>query len=141
MYTTVAYINPIPLPSSSLYFLPNHTYQTLPHFNAYGQPKVGGFGYETPLQFPFIPQPVDMTLARATAKPGADINNLTNQLATILRVSFGIEPKGRGRVYQKPHPDYYDQLAYPRGYRVPKFSKFNGDDGKTTLERVGQFIL
>jgi hypothetical protein len=27
------------------------------------------------------------------------------------------------------------------GYRVPEFSKFNGDDGKTTLEHVGQFIL
>jgi hypothetical protein len=55
--------------------------------------------------------------------------------------SFGIEPKGRGRVYQKSYPNYYDQLPYPRGYRVPEFSKFNGDDGKTTLEYVGQFIL
>jgi hypothetical protein len=27
------------------------------------------------------------------------------------------------------------------GYRVPDFSKFSGDDGKTTLEHVGQFIL
>jgi hypothetical protein len=82
-----------------------------------------------------------MTPGRAKAKPGADLNNLTNQLATILRVSFSIEPKGRGRVYQKPYPDYYDQLPYPRGYRVPEFSKFSGDDGKTTLEHVGQFTL
>jgi hypothetical protein len=44
-------------------------------------------------------------------------------------------------VYQKPYPDYYDQLPYPRGYRVPEFSKFSGEDGKTTLEHVGQFIL
>jgi hypothetical protein len=44
-------------------------------------------------------------------------------------------------VYQKPHLDYYDQLHYPWGYRVPEFSKFSGDDGKTTLEHVGQFIL
>jgi hypothetical protein len=82
-----------------------------------------------------------MTPGRAKAEPGADLNNLTNQLATILRVSFSIEPKGRGRVYQKPYPDYYDQLPYPRGYRVPEFSKFSGDDGKTTLEHVGQFTL
>jgi hypothetical protein len=33
-------------------------------------------------------------------------------------------------------PDYYDQLPYPRGYRVPEFSKFSEDDGKTTLEHV-----
>jgi hypothetical protein len=37
--------------------------------------------------------------------------------------------------------DYYDQLPYPRGYRVPEFSKFSGDNGKTILELVGQFIL
>jgi hypothetical protein len=44
-------------------------------------------------------------------------------------------------MYEKPYPDYYDQLPYPRGYRVPEFSKFSGEDGKTTLEHVGQFVL
>jgi hypothetical protein len=78
-----------------------------------------------------------MMPARAICLP----NNLTNQLATILRESFSIEPKGRGCVYQKPYPDYYDQLPCPRGYRVPDFSKFSGEDGKTTLEHVGKFIL
>jgi hypothetical protein len=82
-----------------------------------------------------------MTPARATGEPGADPNNLTNQLAIILHESFGIEPKGRGRVFQKPYPDYYDQLPYPRGYRVPEFSKFSGEDDKSALEHVGQFIL
>jgi hypothetical protein len=62
-------------------------------------------------------------------------------LATILHESFGIEPKGQWRVYQKSYPDYYNQLPYPRGYRVPKFTKFIGEDGNTTLEHVGQFIL
>jgi hypothetical protein len=42
---------------------------------------------------------------QATAEPGADPNNLTNQLATILHESFDIEPKGRGRAYQKQYPD------------------------------------
>jgi hypothetical protein len=70
-----------------------------------------------------------------------DPNNLTNPLATILLESFGIEPKGRGRVYQKPYPDYYDQLPYPRGYIVPEFAKFSGEDGKTTLEHASHFIL
>jgi hypothetical protein len=82
-----------------------------------------------------------MMLARATVELGADPNNLINQLTTILHESFSIEPKGRGRVYQKPYPDYYDQLPYPRGYRVPEFAKFSGKDSKTTLEHVGQFIF
>jgi hypothetical protein len=140
-YTTVAYTNPIPLSGSSLGFLSNHAYQNSPRFNAYGRPKASGFGYETPPQFLFRPQPIDMTSARATTEPGTDPNNLTNQLATILHKSFGIEPKGRECVYQKPYPDYYDQLPYPRSYRVTEFSKFSGEDGKTTLEHAGQFIL
>jgi hypothetical protein len=140
-YTIVSYIDSIPLHDSSLGFLPNHAYQNTPCFNTYDQSKVSDFGFETPPQFPFRSQPIDMMPPRAMAESGADPNNLTNQLATILCESFSIEPKDRGRVYQKPYPDYYDQLPYPRGYRVPEFSKFSGEDGKTTLEHVGQFIL
>jgi hypothetical protein len=67
MYTIVAYTDPIPLPGSSLDFLPYHTYQTPPCFNAYRQLEAGGFDYETSLQFPFRSQPIDMTPGQATA--------------------------------------------------------------------------
>jgi hypothetical protein len=97
-YTTVAYTNPIRLLNSLLGFLPNHAYQNTPHFNAYGHSEASGFGFETLLQVPFRPQPIDMMPPRATTKPGANPNNLTNQLATILHESFGIEPKDRGHV-------------------------------------------
>jgi hypothetical protein len=113
----------------------------MPYFNTYGQPEANGFGFETPPQFPFRSQPIDMMPPRAMAESGVDPNNLTNQLATIFNISFGIESKGRGCIYQKPYPDYYNQIPYPRGYRVPEFSKFSGEDGKTALEHVGQFIL
>jgi hypothetical protein len=129
-YSTIAYTDPIPLPGSSVRFLPNHAYYNATRYNTYDQPKNDGFGYKTSSQFSFSPQPIDMTPARATIEPCADPNNLTNQLATILRESFGIEPKGQEHVYQKSYPDYYDQLPHPRGYSVPEFSKFSGDDGK-----------
>jgi hypothetical protein len=82
-----------------------------------------------------------MTSTQATTESCVDPNNLTNQLATILRESFGIEPKGRGRVYQKSYLNYYDQLFYPRGYKVSEFSKFSGEDEKIIVEHVDQFIL
>jgi hypothetical protein len=78
LYSTIAYTNPIPLPGSSLDFLPNHAYQNAPRFNAYGQPKANSFAYETPPQFPLKPQPIDMTPARATTNTGTDPNNLIN---------------------------------------------------------------
>jgi hypothetical protein len=48
-YTIVAYTDPIPLPGSSLGFLPNHAYQNVLRFNAYGQLEADVFGYETSL--------------------------------------------------------------------------------------------
>jgi hypothetical protein len=53
-------------------------------------------------KFPFRPQLVEMTPARAMAEPCADPNNLTTQLATILRESFSIEPKGWGLSIKNP---------------------------------------
>jgi hypothetical protein len=44
----------------SLSFLTNHAYQNTLQFNGYGQPKADNFGYETPPQFPFRPQLIDM---------------------------------------------------------------------------------
>jgi hypothetical protein len=73
-YTTMAYIDPISLLGSSLGFLPNHAYQTPPRFNAYDQLEASGFGYETPPQFPFRPQPVDMTLRPARVSLGLAIS-------------------------------------------------------------------
>jgi hypothetical protein len=134
-YITVAYTDPIPLQGSSVGFLPNSAYHNVTWHNMLGQPEFDGFGYESPPQFPFRLQPIDMM-------PGSmDPNNLTKQLATIMRESFVIEPKGRGCIHQNPYPDYYDQHHYPIGYRVPKFSMFSMEHGKTTLQHVGQFIL
>ena len=66
-------------------------------------------------------------------------NNFKDQLANILR-EFGLEPKGRARAYQKPYPDYFDSTPYPRGFRIPDFVKFTGEDGRSTFEHVGQFL-
>ena len=82
-----------------------------------------------------------MTPARPMIKEMADPNHITAQVTTVLRETFGLEPKGSARAYQKPYPDYFDQVQYPRGFRVPNFVKFSGEDNRTTLEHVGQFLL
>lgn len=64
--------------------------------------------------------------------------NVREQVVNVLREQFGVEPKGRAHAYQKPYPDFYDNVQYPRGFRVPEFIKFTRDDGRTTLEHVGQ---
>lgn len=44
-------------------------------------------------------------------------------------------------IYWKPYTKWYDQ-AYelPRGYKIPKFSRFSGDDGILIVEHIGQFL-
>jgi hypothetical protein len=61
------------------------------------------------------------------------------QIARILR-EFGFTPRGRVRVYQKPYPEYCDAVPYPRGFKVPDFARFIGDDTRTTYEHIGQFV-
>jgi hypothetical protein len=41
-YSTIAYTDPIPLPSSSIGFLSNHAYHNATRFNAYGQLEADG---------------------------------------------------------------------------------------------------
>ncbi len=57
----------------------------------------------------------------------------------IIRNTFGVEAEDRAREYQKPYPDFYDMIPHPRGYRIPEFTKFSGEDSKTTWEHVDQF--
>ena len=67
--------------------------------------------------------------------------SIREEMASLLREHFGVEPKGRARVYQKPYPDYYyDTILYPRGFKVPDFVKFNGEDSRTTMEHIGKFL-
>jgi hypothetical protein len=49
-------------------------------------------------------------------------------------------PKGQARSYQKPYPEYFGTIPYPRDFRVPDLAKFTSDDAKTTYEHIGQFL-
>jgi hypothetical protein len=38
-------------------------------------------------------------------------------------------------------PDNYEYIPYPQGFKIPEFTKFSGDDDKSTLEHIGQFTI
>jgi hypothetical protein len=44
-----------------------------------------------------------------------------------------------GQSYWKPYDNRFDYHPYPQGTRVLKFTKFSGDQGKSTHEHIGQF--
>jgi hypothetical protein len=70
---------------------------------------------------------------------GEMTDGVKEQIARILR-EFGFTPKGHARTYQKPYPDYFNTIPYPRGFIVPNFAKFTGGDARTTYEHIGQFL-
>jgi len=59
----------------------------------------------------------------------------------ISRKTFGVEPKVKNRSSLRPYSDRYEHIAYPQGAKIPEFDKFSGDDSRSTLEHIGQFIV
>jgi hypothetical protein len=53
---------------------------------------------------------------------------------------FGLEPKGWARTYQKPYPEFFDMVSYPRGFMILEFVRFTKEDSRTTYEHIGQFL-
>jgi hypothetical protein len=86
-----------------------------------------------------FPRPPTIHLAMDGVYLGKS-ENVREQVARMLR-EFRLEPKGRARMYQKPYPVFFDTVPYPRGFRVPEFVRFTGEDSRTTDEHIGQFLV
>jgi hypothetical protein len=53
---------------------------------------------------------------------------------------LGFAARGCAKSYRKPYPKFFDSVPYPRGFWVPNFVKFTGEDSCTTYEHVGQYL-
>ena len=45
-----------------------------------------------------------------------------------------------GKSYQKPYGHWFDTVSYQPGARIPQFSKFSRECGRSTHEHVGHFL-
>jgi hypothetical protein len=70
------------------------------------------------------------TPAYVTPNPRVGDNDGVRDKIDMTLREFGFMP--RARPYQKPYPEYFDTIPYPRGFQVPDLAKFTGDDAKTT---------
>jgi hypothetical protein len=59
----------------------------------------------------------------------------------IFRQTFGTKPKTKSRSYERLYPENYEYISYPPGFEIPAFSKLSGDNGRSTLEHIGQFTI
>jgi hypothetical protein len=89
--------------------------------------------------FPRTLGPGTYPIGTDRANDGGMTDGVREQIARTLR-EFGFTPNSRARTYQKPYPEYFDTIPYPRGFRIPDFLRFNGDDARMTHEHVGHFL-
>jgi hypothetical protein len=142
---------PYPQGASSLGNLgfPAHTTPTNPNPN-FQQPYYQTMAYgpnipPTSTGVPHGPIP-DIFFPRTPAyitpdqRVESEVNDgVRDQIARTLR-EFGFTPNDQARSYQKPYPEYFDMIPYPRDFGVPDLAKFMGDDAKIMYEHKGQFL-
>jgi hypothetical protein len=61
-----------------------------------------------------------------------------DQISAILRDQFGILPKRWAIGYT--YPSEYDLIPLSPKYRLPKFTKFSGAEGSSSIEHVSQYL-
>jgi hypothetical protein len=86
--------------------------------------------------FPRVPTNATYQLRMDRVNDGMMTEGVREQIARTLR-EFKFTPRGHARVYQKPYRKYIDTIPYLRGFWVPDFMKFTGDDARLTYEHVG----
>ncbi|CAB4268496.1 unnamed protein product [Prunus armeniaca] len=72
--------------------------------------------------------------------PDMDICNEMEALRQLVYNGQAGIQRPTGLTYQKPDPAYIDDLPFRRGFKVPSFSLFNGEDlYALVLEHIGRF--
>jgi hypothetical protein len=104
---------------------------------AYG-PKIPPTGTGVPHgPIPNIFFPRTPTYVTSNPRVEGEVNDgVRDQIARTLR-EFGFTLMAGARSYQKPYPEYFDMIPYPRDFWVPDLAKFTDDDTKTTYKHIG----
>jgi hypothetical protein len=68
------------------------------------------------------------------------MEKIREEMTELFRDKFRVSVARVGQSYQKPYNHRFDTVPYPQGARIPEFSKFSGENGRSTHEHIGQFL-
>jgi hypothetical protein len=71
--------------------------------------------------------------------PGA-MERIREEMTELFRDMFGVNVARVGQSYQKPYNHRFDTVPYPQEARIPEFSMFSGENGRSTHEHIDQFL-
>jgi hypothetical protein len=103
--------------------------------NAPQNPKQWGGRHHTNIQTtsPMFDQ-------RVSGLPPAAIDIVREEIVGAFRDKLRVSMVPRGQSYRRPYDSRFGHHPYPQGTRISKFAKFLGDQGKSTLEHICQFL-
>ncbi|XP_050878179.1 uncharacterized protein LOC127081997 [Lathyrus oleraceus] len=62
-------------------------------------------------------------------------------IVELIIVRNGISPCLQRLTYSSPLPDFVLQIELPRGWKVPKFTKYVGDTEESTVEHIARYQM
>jgi hypothetical protein len=68
------------------------------------------------------------------------MEKIREEMAELFRDRLGFTVARVGQSYQKPYDHRFNTVPYPQGERIPEFSKFSGENGRSTHKHIGQFL-
>ena len=68
------------------------------------------------------------------------MEKIREEMAELFRDRLGVSVTRVGQSYQKPYDHRFDIVPDLQGARLPEFSKFSGESGRSTHEHVGHFL-
>jgi hypothetical protein len=72
--------------------------------------------------------------------PPHAMDKIREEMVELFRDRLGFSVARVGQSYQKPYYHRFDTVPYPQGARIPEFSKFSSENGRSTHEHIGQFV-
>jgi hypothetical protein len=94
----------------------------------------------TRIQYPNQPPVKNLRTAAMQSQLAArnELAQFKEEIANMMKNKLSVD-MGNTRLYQKPYRADFDYVAFPRGWRMPNFVKFSGDDNRTTWEHISQY--
>ena len=69
---------------------------------------------------------------------GQDLKDI---IIEVLDQAFPSQRRSPRHPYRKPYPERIDREGWPRGFKIPDFTMFSGEDEKTALEHISRFTV
>jgi hypothetical protein len=61
------------------------------------------------------------------------MEKIREDMTELFRDRLSVSVAKVGQSYQKPYDHRFDTVPYPQGARIPEFSKFSSESGRSTV--------